>query len=151
MPLSSPTVPSETMSRVNVQGLLALPWCGIQLLATAVNLLGNDSLAATNPALVAGVTLAYVFGVFTLTESILNDPSDETVGRGRLVTAGLVVMLGLDIWSTIRLADLLPHAGPIMSCGKIIIPILLGGRMVVTLWNLASRSWNWAMGGVSMA
>ena len=132
----SPTIRNETMSRVSVQALLALPWCGIQLLAT---LLGDEPLEAANPALVVGVVLAYVFGVLALTESILNDPADGTIGRRRLIMAGLVVMLGLDLWSVVRLVDLLSYAGPIMSCGKILIPVLMGGRVVVTLWNLVSR------------
>jgi hypothetical protein len=149
--LNSPTIRNESMSRANVQGLLALPWCGIQLLATAASLLGDEPLEAANPALAGVVVLAFVFGVFALTESILHEPGNQTAGSGRLIMAGLVVMLGLDIWSAIHLAELLPHAGPIMSCGKILVPVMLGGRMVVTGWNLASRSWNWAMAGMSMA
>ena len=128
------------MSRSTLQSVLALPMCVFQLIVLAEMFWDDDDPSAlTHPAVLAGVAVIWLFGMYALRASIRSDPSDETIGRGRFILVGLVVMLASDISSVIRLVSVLSHVGPIMMCGPTALTVMIGGRMIVTTWNLGSR------------
>lgn len=127
------------MSRASLQSVLAVPLCVFQLLMLAESFWDDDSTALRSPAILAGVAVVWIFGMVALRASIQSDPTDETIGRGRFILIGLVVLLASDIASVIRLVILLRQVGPIMMCGPTAVAVMTGGRMIVTIWNLLGR------------